>query len=97
MKQLREESIMQVRHALAQVLQEADEAFHGRAETLVAIAETFRVSIVDALLPWIHIRAPEKQWSGAEWRHWCERYTAALEDARQEILRRMLDGERQEP
>ena len=90
MKQLREESLRQVEHALACVLQEADEAFRDRAETLVLIAEQFRVSITDALLPWIHLRAPEKQWSGAEWRHWCERYTLALEDARQELLRRML-------
>lgn len=93
MKQLREESIAQVQHALADVLQEADGAFRDRAETLVALAEQFHVSITDALLPWIHIRTPEKQWSGVEWRHWCERYAEALEEARQAILRRMLGNE----
>ena len=41
MKQLREESIAQVQHVLAEVLQEADGAFADRAETLVAIAEHF--------------------------------------------------------
>lgn len=96
MKQLREESIAQVQHALAEVLQEADGAFADRAETLVAIAEHFHVSITDALLPWIHIRVSDKQWSGIEWRHWCEAYmlalSAALARARQQTLERMLAG-----
>lgn len=90
MKQLREEAIAQVQHVLAEVLQEADGAFRGRAETLVSIAEHFHLSITDALLPWIRVRHPEKQWSGIEWRHWCEAYTAALAEARQELLQRML-------
>ncbi len=94
---LRDQSIAQVQHVLAEVLQEADGAFRDRAETLVAIAEHFHVSITDALLPWIHLRHPEKQWSASEWRHWCEAYTEALAEARQEILRRMLDLERQKP
>ena len=92
MKQLREESIAQVQHALADVLQEADPAFRDRARTLVVIAEFYHVSITDALLPWIGIRCADKEWSAAEWRHWCEAYTAALEEARREILRRMLPG-----
>lgn len=87
MKALHEESICAVQHALAQVLQEADEAFRDRAETLVAIAEHFRVSVTDALIPWIHIQSPEKQWSGLEWRAWCERYT----EASAELLRKHLE------
>lgn len=86
MKAIHEEAVCAVQHALAQVLQEADEAFADRAETLVATAEHFRVSVSDALIPWIHIESPDKQWSGIEWRHWCERYT----EARAELLQRHL-------
>jgi hypothetical protein len=82
-KPLHEASVEQVKHALAQVLEEADEAFRERAESLVAIAEHYDVPIVEALLPWIDIRTPEKEWSGVEWRRWCQRFS----EARAELLR----------
>ncbi len=96
MTPLRDESIRLVEHALAEVLGEADVAFHDRADALVWIAEKFRVSVTDALLPWIHRHAPEKEWSAVEWRHWCEAYAEALEEARQRILRDLLDLPREE-
>lgn len=89
MTRLHYESVRAVEHALAEVLQEADIAFADRAETLVAIAEQYRVSITDALLPWIYRRIDGKEWSGVEWRRWCERYSAASA----ELLRLHLDGE----
>ncbi len=86
MKPLHEEAVAQVKHALAQVLEEADEAFRDRAETLVAIAEHYQVPIVEALLPWIDIRTPDKEWSGVEWRRWCQRFA----EARAELIREHL-------
>lgn len=96
MKQLREESLDQVRHALAEVLQEADEAFRDRAETLVSIAEHFHVSITEALLPWIHIRTNDKQWSGCEWRAWCERYCEACAQLLERHLAEHASGRERE-
>lgn len=91
MKPLHEESVVQVQHALAQVLAEADEAFRERAEALVAIAEHYQVPIVEALLPWIDIRTPDKEWSGVEWRRWCQRFS----EARAELLKRHLEEQQQ--
>jgi hypothetical protein len=86
-KPLHEESVEQVKHALAEVLHEADVAFGNRARMLVRIAENWDVSITDALLPWIRIVTPEKEWSALEWGRWCQRFA----EARAELLKRHLE------
>jgi hypothetical protein len=45
----------------------------ARAEGLVAIAEHYDVPF-ENLLAWSHARAPGKEWSGKEFRRWCEMY-----------------------
>jgi hypothetical protein len=50
----------------------APEALAARAETLIAIAESFGVTD-EELLIWTRYRMPGKEWSGAECRRWCEK------------------------
>ena len=70
----REYAIQRVTRALLDELPDQDrDTLAARAEGLLAIAEHFRIDFED-LLRWVHCHAPGKQWSGAEWRRWCEKY-----------------------
>ena len=51
------------------------DALRDRAESLVAIAEHFHRPM-EELVEWIHSSAPEKEWSSAEYRSYCERLSA---------------------
>jgi hypothetical protein len=69
-----EYALHRVTRALIEELPQQDQApLAARAESLVAIAEHYGVPF-ENLLAWTHARAPEKQWSGAEFRGWCEWY-----------------------
>ena len=50
-----------------------------RAEVLHAIAQNWNVPI-ERLIAWIHSDAPAKEWSGGEFRRWCEWYRAEREE-----------------
>lgn len=53
----------------------------GLAESLVAIAEHHGVTD-EALIEWIHhVPDDRKEWSAAEFRTWCEKYTKAREES----------------
>ncbi len=58
-----------------------------RAEGLVAIAERAGVRI-ESLLAWIHTRAPEKEWSLAEFRGCCAVIAAVRQEEAAEGGRR---------
>jgi rubrerythrin len=64
-----------VRRALADETREDTPMTTTRAEGLVAIAEANGVPI-EALVEWIYVSTPTKQWTGAEFRRWCESYKA---------------------
>ena len=68
MTNTRETSLRWVEQRLELMLPgEARSELEGRAEVLVTIAEQYRVPI-EALIRWIDMKAPEKQWAGSEWR-----------------------------
>jgi hypothetical protein len=70
----REYALQRVTRALLDELSQQDPEMLGtRAESLVAIAEHYDVPF-ETLLAWAHTRVPGKQWSGAEWRRFCEKY-----------------------
>jgi inhibitor of KinA sporulation pathway (predicted exonuclease) len=76
MSYARQASLDWVRRALAEELRDNSPTMTTRAENLVAIAEYYQIPI-EALIRWIHTRAPRKQWTAAEWRRWCEEYRSA--------------------
>jgi len=57
-----------------------DGAAEERAEALIAIATHYSIPIEPVLMEWIRFRSPGKLWSGAEWKRWCEKYTALERD-----------------
>jgi hypothetical protein len=61
------------RALLDELPQQDQETLAARAEGLVAIAEHHDVPF-EILLAWAHAHAPGKQWSGIEWRRFCEKY-----------------------
>jgi hypothetical protein len=75
-----EYALERVARALSDELpDEPREGLAGRAQTLWAIAERYGIPFEAAML-WMHTRAPEKQWSGAEFRRWCEKFAEAREE-----------------
>lgn len=64
--------------SLAHEINEPPPLCEERAESLVAIAEHYGIPD-EALIEWIHAPAPEKDWSAAEFRAWCEQFAAAKE------------------
>lgn len=83
----RDASVDWVRRSLAHELREDSPTVGTRAENLVAIAEHHHVPI-EFLVRWIHSPAPNKAWTAAEWKRWCETFAPQLEA----LLRRHLDG-----
>jgi hypothetical protein len=73
MRTARDASLDWVRRALAEELRDDSSAIGTRAENLVAIAEHHNVP-TEELIRWIHEPSPKKQWTAAEWRHYCEQY-----------------------
>lgn len=70
-----------VRRALAEQLRDNSADVGTRAENLVAIAEHYLVPIED-LVKWIHLAAPKKQWTAAEFR----RFASLLSETRRAVL-----------
>lgn len=69
-------SVDWVQRALASELPANDsDGLSERAESLVAIAESFHVPM-EALVTWIHVRVREKQWSAVEFRGFAKRLAA---------------------
>lgn len=76
-----EYALDRVARALAEETGEQGTTLTERAQMLWAIAERFEVPF-EAALHWMHARAPGKQWSGAEFRRWCEKFAEAREEGK---------------
>jgi hypothetical protein len=78
----RDEALARIAHALQEACKIEDvEQAKARAESLIAVAESFSVPVEgDGLLQWIYYKSPGKEWSVAEWRRWCEKYTQAVHE-----------------
>lgn len=69
-----EYEVSRIAAALAAELPEAPPAeLPERAAAFVAIGDRYEVPF-EALIAWVHYRAPRKEWSLAECRRWCEAY-----------------------
>jgi hypothetical protein len=75
----REAALELIRRALAEELG-ASPTLLALAENIDAIAEAYRERTEDVLV-WIHTPAPGKQWTGAEFRRWCQLRRELREEA----------------
>lgn len=83
---LREHSVDWIRRSLATELRDDSPMMRTRAENLEAIMTTYDVPI-EELIQWIHTDAPNKSWSAAEFRRYCEvRHERAIAAAVAESL-----------
>lgn len=75
----REYTLDRVARALAEELASADdvEGLRSHADALCAIADSLEIPF-EALIRWTHYRAPDKEWSQAEFRRWATSYASDM-------------------
>lgn len=79
MTSAREASVEWVARTLIEELRETAPHANQHAENLVAIAEEFEIKIED-LVRWIHLPAPRKQWTAAEFRRFAQSLATVRRD-----------------
>ena len=77
-RSIEEQELADVRHALAEVLDQPDASVADRADGLVAIARQHRIRH-ERLLSWIYDKFQGKEWSLAEWHRWCQKWIETCE------------------
>lgn len=74
----REYAVDRVSRGLAEELPSSDlDGLRSHADALCAIAESLEIPF-EALIRWTHYRAPNKEWSQAEFRRWATSYAADM-------------------